>query len=223
MATKPNSLTHLAAPVETDHEPLLKKLRFTRDVMKRARMDGKSCLMSIWEQDLAGVEEAIEILSSDGGVENRRHAARGLRTPKTAQDGQEGGPLGSAPEQGHPEEHIAGVASGPSDHFRSSAETESDRREAIAKSLHDKALKGLAYWEQLTEPNKDDWRAKADAWIAADLEEKRAHNRKHPLPVTFDQPQVAPTQTFYGARCPSYPNCSGGCGLGCVHEMELEK
>lgn len=52
--------------------------------------------------------------SSDGGVENRRHAARGLRTPKTAQDGQEGGPLGSAP-QGHPEEHIAGVASGPSD------------------------------------------------------------------------------------------------------------
>lgn len=26
--------------------------------------------------------------------------------------------------------------------------------------------------------------------------------------------------TFYGAQCPSYPNCKGGCGLGCTHEME---
>lgn len=25
---------------------------------------------------------------------------------------------------------------------------------------------------------------------------------------------------FYGAQCPSYPNCSGGCGLGCTHEIE---
>src|SRR5688572_22715454 len=23
---------------------------------------------------------------------------------------------------------------------------------------------------------------------------------------------------FYGAECPSYPNCSGGCGLGCTKE-----
>jgi len=26
--------------------------------------------------------------------------------------------------------------------------------------------------------------------------------------------------TFYGAQCPTYPNCSGGCGLGCTHEIE---
>ena len=25
---------------------------------------------------------------------------------------------------------------------------------------------------------------------------------------------------FYGAECPSYPNCNGGCGLGCTHEIE---
>lgn len=25
---------------------------------------------------------------------------------------------------------------------------------------------------------------------------------------------------FYGAQCPSYPNCNGGCGLGCTHEIE---
>lgn len=24
---------------------------------------------------------------------------------------------------------------------------------------------------------------------------------------------------FYGAECPSYPDCSGGCGLGCTHEV----
>lgn len=61
------------------------------------------------------------------------------------------------------------------------------RREALAKKLHDKHLNGLAYFEQLTEPNKEIWYAMADAWIAADLEEMRAHNRKHPLPVTFEK------------------------------------
>ncbi|EKS26714.1 hypothetical protein [Afipia felis] len=25
---------------------------------------------------------------------------------------------------------------------------------------------------------------------------------------------------FYGAQCPSHPNCTGGCGLGCTHEIE---
>lgn len=25
---------------------------------------------------------------------------------------------------------------------------------------------------------------------------------------------------FYGAQCPLYPNCTGGCGLGCTHEVE---
>jgi hypothetical protein len=27
-------------------------------------------------------------------------------------------------------------------------------------------------------------------------------------------------RAFYGAECPSYPNCNGGCGLGCTHEIE---
>lgn len=25
---------------------------------------------------------------------------------------------------------------------------------------------------------------------------------------------------FYGAQCPDYPKCSGGCGLGCTYEVE---
>ena len=33
-------------------------------------------------------------------------------------------------------------------------------------------------------------------------------------------PPTAPAQKFYGAECPSYPNCTGGCGLGCTHEIE---
>jgi hypothetical protein len=34
----------------------------------------------------------------------------------------------------------------------------------------------------------------------------------------------APAQPapFYGATCPTYPNCQGGCGLGCRHEVEQE-
>lgn len=28
---------------------------------------------------------------------------------------------------------------------------------------------------------------------------------------------------FYGAQCLSYPNCSGGCGCGCTHEIEAAK
>lgn len=60
------------------------------------------------------------------------------------------------------------------------------RREELAKCLFNKAMAGHAQWDDMSEPNKDDWRAKADAWIAADLKEKRAHNRKHPLPATFE-------------------------------------
>jgi hypothetical protein len=30
---------------------------------------------------------------------------------------------------------------------------------------------------------------------------------------------VCPSQPFYGAQCPSYPNCNGGCGLGCTHDI----
>ena len=28
---------------------------------------------------------------------------------------------------------------------------------------------------------------------------------------------------FYGAECPSYPDCNGGCGLGCTHEIEAAR
>jgi hypothetical protein len=28
---------------------------------------------------------------------------------------------------------------------------------------------------------------------------------------------------FYGAECPSYPNCTGGCGLGCTHDVEAAR
>jgi len=39
------------------------------------------------------------------------------------------------------------------------------------------------------------------------------------------QPPAAPVETkpFYGAECPSYPNCNGGCGLGCTHEVERHR
>lgn len=34
---------------------------------------------------------------------------------------------------------------------------------------------------------------------------------------------VAAARPFYGAECPSYPNCTGGCGLGCTHEIESSR
>lgn len=37
------------------------------------------------------------------------------------------------------------------------------------------------------------------------------------------KPQRSVARAFYGAECPSYPNCSGGCGLGCTHEIETAK
>jgi hypothetical protein len=37
-----------------------------------------------------------------------------------------------------------------------------------------------------------------------------------PVPSTASRP-------FYGAECPSYPDCSGGCGLGCTKEIESAK
>src|SRR6266704_428159 len=35
--------------------------------------------------------------------------------------------------------------------------------------------------------------------------------------------QPAAAQTFYGAECPSYPACTGGCGLGCTKEIEYDR
>ncbi|CAM5403864.1 hypothetical protein AFEL58S_02078 [Afipia felis] len=32
---------------------------------------------------------------------------------------------------------------------------------------------------------------------------------------------AASSKPFYGAECPAYPNCTGGCGCGCTHEIEV--
>lgn len=34
---------------------------------------------------------------------------------------------------------------------------------------------------------------------------------------------VSTSRPFHGAECPSYPNCTGGCGLGCTHEIESNR
>lgn len=60
------------------------------------------------------------------------------------------------------------------------------RREALAKSLFEKAMIGHAQWENMAELHKEDWRKKADSWISTDLNAKREHARRHPLPVTFE-------------------------------------
>jgi hypothetical protein len=60
---------------------------------------------------------------------------------------------------------------------------------------------------------------------------------RHLYPEMFAELQTAPSELpkeyvapfrmhggtrtpFHGAECPSYPNCTGGCGLGCTKEME---
>lgn len=40
------------------------------------------------------------------------------------------------------------------------------------------------------------------------------------LAASSTTPKIRP---FYGAECPNYPNCSGGCGLGCTHEIEASR
>lgn len=47
-------------------------------------------------------------------------------------------------------------------------------------------------------------------------------SKRHDRPCC-DQPigcRLITERPFYGAECPSYPNCSGGCGLGCTHNIE---
>ena len=48
----------------------------------------------------------------------------------------------------------------------------------------------------------------------------------HPLPHgtrfrlnEWLKEQIAASVPFYGAQCHDYPKCSGGCGLGCTHEI----
>lgn len=49
-------------------------------------------------------------------------------------------------------------------------------REDIAKCLFNTAMVGHANWDDMSEPNKEDWRVKADAWIldVARLKRQRA-------------------------------------------------
>lgn len=49
--------------------------------------------------------------------------------------------------------------------------------------------------------------------LARELLEKAAAALRATQPAGGERP-------FHGAQCPSYPACSGGCGLGCTHEIE---
>ncbi|MGY3527242.1 Lar family restriction alleviation protein [Bradyrhizobium sp. USDA 4452] len=68
----------------------------------------------------------------------------------------------------------------------------------------------------------------AAPWHAQHASDCALHNAPA-LPVgpcdcgasSFESGQRAEPK-FYGAQCPSYPNCSGGCGLGCSHEFESQ-
>lgn len=72
-----------------------------REVMKTAHRNGGDRLMSVWDRDLEVINWVIDLLSSDGGGENR-----GPAETKT------GELLDRRPALIHPE---AGVASGPSE------------------------------------------------------------------------------------------------------------
>lgn len=41
--------------------------------------------------------------------------------------------------------------------------------------------------------------------------------------VALDALASVAARPFYGAECPSYPNCEGGCGCGCTKEIERAK
>lgn len=38
--------------------------------------------------------------------------------------------------------------------------------------------------------------------------------------VAYLQGKLDAPRPFYGAECPDYPKCIGGCGLGCTREIE---
>lgn len=38
--------------------------------------------------------------------------------------------------------------------------------------------------------------------------------------VAHLQGRLDSPRPFHGAECPDYPNCKGGCGLGCTHDVE---
>jgi len=57
----------------------------------------------------------------------------------------------------------------------------------------------------------------AIAELKSAIAEAEAHPEIGAVAVT------SPDRPFHGAQCPSYPNCSGGCGLGCTHEIEAAR
>lgn len=60
--------------------------------------------------------------------------------------------------------------------------------------------------------------------IAAERINYRPHDHIQVIDEALAALSKAPApQPFYGAQCPSYPACSGGCGLGCTHEIEARK
>ncbi|WP_128089473.1 hypothetical protein [Bradyrhizobium viridifuturi] len=74
------------------------------------------------------------------------------------------------------------------------------------------------------------WRhANYDTEVQADVSAPRgattntrlsSPHRRRVAETTAASRKKTSEQPFYGARCPSYPNCGGGCGLGCTHEIE---
>lgn len=74
-------------------------------------------------------------------------------------------------------------------------------------------------------PTMDKIIKRSVAALRAPLPETRTCATCHA--VLADGPQPAATYSalptsrpFYGAECPSYPDCNGGCGLGCTKEIE---
>lgn len=48
---------------------------------------------------------------------------------------------------------------------------------------------------------------------------RRLSDEYHALSETLSSTE----RPFHGAECPSYPNCDGGCGLGCTKEIERHR
>lgn len=62
-----------AEPAQRERPAFLNSLKKTAKVMRSAHDKGGDRLMSIWTEDVQGVEEAIEFLESSCGAESNRH------------------------------------------------------------------------------------------------------------------------------------------------------
>ncbi|MCS3503411.1 hypothetical protein M2189_007073 [Bradyrhizobium japonicum] len=93
-------------------------------------------------------------------------------------------------------------------------------RETAEEVLYDITLTRAATWaefgrkvqllvDQTTEASHEGWLTAVQEGVYWDL---RQLNGETACASTD-------AEDFSGARCPSYPNCGGGCGLGCSHEM----